>query len=70
MLGVSVLILIVLEFALALNMKTIKEELVKSLNPYCTGICSRTWRKTTATTFWNEVLILIVLEFALAHNKR
>ena len=37
-----VLILIVLEFALALVLRDIEGSGIFCLNPYCTGICSRT----------------------------
>ena len=63
-----VLILIVLEFALAHKLTSAENALVSCLNPYCTGICSRTKRMGVRTVKKVGVLILIVLEFALAQT--
>ena len=41
----------------------------RGLNPYCTGICSRTHFQNRECKALEFVLILIVLEFALARDR-
>ena len=63
----NVLILVVMEDALAPKKKQCFIFLSKCLNPCCNGRCTRTMIKVVRQLVCLQVLILVVMEDALAH---
>ena len=64
----DVLILVVMEDALALDGEEIKLFDDQSLNPCCNGRCTRTYKIFLLKKIARHVLILVVMEDALAQR--
>ena len=62
----AVLILVVMEDALAHIFKGVKKDSGGSLNPCCNGRCTRTEFQSAKSSATSAVLILVVMEDALA----